>query len=306
MNTPRIVFFGNERLATGVSTNTPTLRALIETGYEVCAVVSNYERGKSRNARELEIKSVADEHSIPLLLPNKPTDIIEDLKSYNADVAVLVAYGRIIPESVIDIFPFGIINIHPSLLPLHRGPTPIESVILSGEPITGVSIMKLVKEMDAGPVYGFTQLRLTGKESKQELATSLLGLGSTMLIELLPGILSRDIIAQPQDDSKATYDSLITKDSGLLDFNKPAIQLEREIRAYSDWPKSRTKLANIDVVITTSKVSDYSGEIGKAEIKDKQLHIICSQKSLQILSLKPAGKQEMSAESFISGYGSRL
>ena len=147
----KVIFFGNERLATGVTTTAPTLRALIAAGYELVAVVSHYEQANSRTSRDLEIAAVAKEQNIPLLLPNKPSEIFEQLKSFNADVGVLVAYGKIIPQSIIDIFHKGIINIHPSALPMHRGPTPVESVMLNGESFTAVSVMQLVSAMDAGP-----------------------------------------------------------------------------------------------------------------------------------------------------------
>lgn len=306
MSKTKIVFFGNERLATGINTKAPTLRALIESGYEIVAVVANFEAGISRNGRELEISSLAKENNIPVLLPNKPSDIIDQLKEYNAEAGILAAYGKIIPQSIIDIFPHGIINIHPSLLPQHRGPTPIESVIIGGETTTGVSIMKLVKEMDAGPVYGFSEFKLNGTEDKQSLADELQELGTTLLLNLLPGILSGEIVAQSQNEEHATYDKQITKTDGILDFNKPANLLEREIRAYMEWPKSRTKLSNIDVIITSAEVDDDSGKIGKIEILDNKLVIYCKEKSLSIKSLKPAGKNDMNIESFISGYGSRL
>jgi len=293
----RLVFFGNERLATGVSTTAPTLTALIEAGHDVCAVVSNYERGTSRSARELEIEAVAKKHGIPVLLPAKPSEILDELQAYGAEAAVLVAYGRIVPQSVIDVFPKGIINIHPSLLPLHRGPTPIESVILNGETKTGVSIMSLQKEMDAGPVYGQSEVGLTGQETKQELADHLLEIGGKMVVALLPGILDGSVVAKPQDDVAATYDKLIEKTQGVMDWHKPAAQLEREIRAYAIWPKSSTTLAALDVIITDAHVSkDKDGPLAMQTAKD----------FLVTDKLKPAGKNEMTAADFIRGYGKDL
>jgi methionyl-tRNA formyltransferase len=306
-NKPRIVFFGNERIATGISTTTPVLRALIEQGYDVVAVVANYERGKSRNVRDLEVALVAEEHNIPLLLPDKLGEIKEQLLlEYKAEAGVLIAYGKIISQSIIDIFPKGIINIHPSLLPLHRGPIPIESVILDGSDKTGVSLMQLAKEMDAGPVYGQSEVELTGTESKQELVDTLLEVGSSMLVELLPGILSGDIIAKPQDDSQATYDKLITKDDGILDFHKSAEELEREIRAFIEWPKSRTVIGGKDVIITKAHVipDTYDERIGRIEVmkETNTLMINCSQGYLAIDALKPAGKPEMPVAAFLNGY----
>jgi methionyl-tRNA formyltransferase len=303
-----VVFFGNERLATGVKTTSPTLQALIAEGYNVAAVVSNFEVGQSRNARQLEIKDVADKHGIPVLLPPKLIDITDNLRGLRASIGVLVAYGKIVPQSIIDLFPRGIVNIHPSLLPLHRGPTPLESVILSGEDKTGVSIMKLVKDMDAGPVYGRSELILKGTESKQELADKLLDIGQSMITELLPGIIDGSVIAMPQDNSRATYDSLISKDAGWIDWEKPAEQIEREIRAYIGWPKSRTKLGGKEVIITKAYV--VASMAARAKPGDltivpeaNALAVATSNGSLWIQQLKPAGKREMSAKEFLAGYG---
>jgi methionyl-tRNA formyltransferase len=301
-----ILFFGNERLATGVSTSAPTLRALIKSGYQIAAVVTNYEASQSRNARTLEVAEVAKEHNIPLLLPKKLLDIKDQLKAYQATAAVLVAYGRIIPEEIIALFHKGIINIHPSLLPRHRGPTPIESAILSGDSKTGVSIMQLAKEMDAGPVFAQSELPLTGNETKPLLVESLLAIGQAMISELLPDILSGAIVALPQDNAQATFDQLISKNDGIIDWHKPAVQLEREVRAYLEWPKSRTILGSTEVIITRSAIVDKTGTPGTVVAEERQLVVYSGEQALQILSLKPAGKQEMSAEAFLSGYGKTL
>lgn len=298
----KIVFFGNERLATGVNTSAPTLRSLIDEGYEICAVVTNYEKAMSRSARSLEIADVANKNGIPVLIPAKPTEIKELLESYHAGVGVLVAYGKIIPQSIIDIFPKGIVNIHPSLLPLHRGPIPIESVILDGSDRTGVSIMQLVKAMDAGPVFGQSEVILNGNETKQELADNLLDVGSAMLKELLPGILDGSIVGLPQDESRATYDKLISKEDGWIDWSKSAADIEREIRAFAEWPKSRTKIADRDIVITKVRFIDESGQAGKVIIQSKEIVIFCGDSALVIEKLKPAGKNEMTGENFINGY----
>jgi len=298
----KIVFFGNERLATGVQTSTPTLRALISAGYDIVAVVSNFEPGQSRSARGLEIKEVADENNIPLLLPSKLSAIKDQLREYDAQLGVLVAYGKIVPQSIIDIFPLGIVNIHPSLLPLHRGPTPIESVILEGAKKTGVSIMQLAKEMDAGPIFGQSELRLNGHETKQTLADDLLEIGKSMLLEILPSILDGSLMAIPQDESSATYDNLLTKEDGVIDWHKHAAQLEREVRAFIDWPKSRTTLGDKDIVITNATVIDESGKPGTVMVKGKELIVCCGEKALKIDRLKPAGKNEMTAQAFLAGH----
>lgn len=301
----KILFFGNERLGTGLSTTAPTLRALIEAGYEITGVVvAQNDSGKSRNARELEIVQVADKHGIPVFAPAKLSDIAEDLQAMEAEAAVLVAYGKMVPQSIIDLFPVGIINIHPSLLPKHRGSIPIESVILRGESETGVSLMQLVAKMDAGPVYKQQRISLHGDETKQALANRLQQLGVELLIKHLPDILDGSLQPQPQDDTAATYDERITKEQSQLDFTRSATELERQVRAYTGWPRSRTTLGNIDCIITAAHVVAGEGSTGELWRDGMQIGIYCSQDILVFDTLLPAGKKEMPASSFIAGYQS--
>lgn len=303
---PRLVFFGNERLATGFTTDAPTLRGLIQAGYDIAAVVSNYERSRSRSVRELEIAAVAESHGIPVLLPDRPSDVIDQLRGYGAAAGILVAYGRIVPQSVIDVFPCGIINIHPSLLPLHRGPVPVESVILNGESETGVSIMALAKAMDAGPVYRQVRLPLRGDETKLALTAQLLEMGRDALLGCLPGILDGTLQPQPQDDAAATYDGLLGPQDGILDPAKPAVRLEREVRAYLEWPRSRTVLGGKDVIVTAAHAAP-AGEADGREAgsvfatADKRIALVTADGVLIIDRLRPAGKSEMDAGAFLAG-----
>lgn len=301
-----VIFFGNERLATGVTTNTPVIKSLLKNGYTVKAIVSQYERSRSRNARDLEIAIVAEENNIPILLPERLNDIRGQLAGYEAEIGILAAYGKMVPQPIIDIFPKGIINVHPSLLPLHRGPTPIESVILEGSASTGISIMDLVKEMDAGPIYAQQTIPLTGNETKQSLADTLSQTGATMITDVLEQIFNGKAHTVKQDDSLATFDSLITKEAGVLDFSKPALQLEREVRAYSGWPQSRAVLADKEIIITKAHIVAGNGEMGSVWVGSKQAGFYTSKDILAIDTLKPAGRPEMTIEGFLSGYGPLL
>lgn len=292
---PSLVFFGNERLSSGFSpAGAPTLEAFIAHGYEVKAVVAHYEQGQSRKARKLEIETVANAHGIPVLLPNKLADIREQLATYGADAGVLVAYGKIIPQSIIDIFPHGILNIHPSLLPLYRGSTPIEQAILDGATETGVSVMGLVKEMDAGPIYAQERVALNGNETKQELTSRLLSIGANLIIKALPTALDGTARPSEQDDSKATYTSLIQKADGILDLRKPAVALERAIRAYATWPKSRTSLYGHSVIVTKARIA--------ANAQDGDIVLNCHPGWLEIEELVAPSGKTMRGVDFARGY----
>lgn len=299
---PTIVFFGNERLATGVSTSCPTFSALLAAGYNIAAVVLHNETGTSRKKRPLEIAELAQRNNIPVLYPHKLAEIAEELKDMGAEAGVLVAFGKIIPQSIIDIFPSGIINVHPSLLPKHRGPTPIESIILAGETETGVSIMQLSAEMDAGPVFAQSTFSVPNHASKQELAGSLSEIGSKMIVQYLPAIIRGELTPKVQDESQATYDSLIEKSSGRIDWTKPAEMLEREIRAYHAWPKSTASLAEHELIITEVDVVITSGSPGEYTATAKELLVYCGTNSLSIKRLQPLNKKEMPVQAFIAGY----
>jgi methionyl-tRNA formyltransferase len=294
MHRPRLVFFGNERLATGVTTTAPTLQALVEADYEVMAVVSNFTAGTSRNARELEIEKVAKDHDIPVLLPHKPADILDQLQSFKAELGVLVAYGRIIPQEIIDVFPRGIVNIHPSLLPQYRGPTPIETAILDGLEETGVSLMALAAKMDAGPVFAQQKLAISGQSDKQTLADNLGGLGSQMLIDSLPAILDGSAVPTPQKDSAASYTKLLSKEDGQLGWGEPAELIERTVRAFAGWPKARAIIFGKDVVLAKTRIAK--------DETDGALVMKANPGYLEILELVAPSGRTMSGAEFIRGY----
>lgn len=299
----KILFFGNERLATGVSSSVPTLKALLSHGYEVPAViVAQSQMAKSRRTRRLEVETVAHEHGIPLISPENLAAAKDQLSGFGAAAAVLIAYGKIVPGEVLDLFPRGVINVHPSLLPRHRGPSPIESAILEGDRETGVSLMKLAPKMDTGPVYAQQTVSLSGQEGKQELADRLSALGAELITKHLPEVLDGLAEPLPQNEASATYDHLITKADGLMVWTKPAVRLEREVRAYAGWPRSRAELGQTPVVITKAHAESGGGQPGSLSVAGKQLGVYCGEGLLVIDRLIPAGKKEMPATAFLAGY----
>lgn len=308
----KVVFFGNERLATAATTTAPTLKALVDAGYKIEAVIANHKDPVSHQGRDLEIGEIAQSYGIPVILPGSEIPLKEKVSKHPSDVAVLVAFGKIIPQAVIDMFPKGIINIHPSLLPNLRGTTPIETAILDGLKETGVSIMKISAEMDAGPVYAQAKLSLTGTETKAELAAKLNNLGAELLIKHLPNILNGSLVPIDQDHMAATYTKMIKKEDGRLDWNKSAARLEREVRAYAEWPKSNTTIAGKDVIVTKAhvgQISDLRSQKKQSEVfksEDGMLAVQTADGLLIIDNLKPAGKKEMTAAEFIRGYGQNL
>lgn len=287
-----VVFFGTEHFSA------PTLIALIDAGHHIAYVVTkpNTRRGRGKIVESPAVKKIAEAHNIDVLQPHKMSEIIPDISALDTPIGVLVAFGKIIPQIVIDLFTPGIINIHPSLLPHYRGPSPIEAVILSGESKTGISIMKLSAEMDAGPVYTQMTVPLSPSETKTDLYSALSSTGAQLLIDQLPNIVDGSLQPVAQDESDATYCSLLTKKDGVLDpLTKNATELEREVRAYAGFPKSRTTLFDQEIIVTKSHVAS-SAESLVLECKDT------TQLAIDEI-IAPSGKK-MNADAFIRGYKS--
>ncbi|MGH7195475.1 MAG: methionyl-tRNA formyltransferase [Candidatus Saccharimonadales bacterium] len=254
----------------------------------------------------LPVLTVADRQSLGQLIQTEPV---------KSRLGVLIDFGIIVSQSVIDYFPLGIINSHFSVLPEWRGADPISFVILSGQKVTGVSLMKLVKAMDEGPLIAYGELALNGNETSAELTEQLIYLSDGLLSDRLPDYIeNRSTFNQQTTGREVSYSRKLNKADGLIDWHKPATQLEREVRAFLEWPKSRSQLASKDIIITRAHASleskfrsRASREIGLTCVTpDKQLAVQTSQGLLIIDKLKPAGKPEMTARDFIAGYGRQI
>ena len=285
-----IVFFGTEDFSLY------SLRALVSRGYHVAAVVTkpDTKRGRGHKLTEPAVKLFAREQDIPVWQPTRLRDIAEDIRKLQP-AGVLVSYGKIIPQAIIDLFEPGIINVHPSLLPLYRGPSPIEAAILTRDDDTGVSIMQLTREMDAGPVYAQQKYSLDGTETQSSLYEALGNRGADMLVETLPAILSGGLTPTPQDDSAATYCQLLSKETSWLDTKTmTAAEAEAQIRAYEIFPRTRYDLDGQTIIITRAHVTDSPSHALTLAFHDGSI--------LEIDELiAPSGKK-ISAQDFLRGY----
>lgn len=298
-----ILFFGTDDFSA------ISLKSLIKDGFSVGAVITKPDSQKGRGRKLLQpiVKDIAEEHNIPVWQPTRVADILPNLADITqklgySPIGVLVSYGKIIPQSVINAFEPGIINVHPSLLPIYRGPSPIETAILNGDKQTGVTIMQLSAAMDAGPIYAQTTASLLGNETAPQLEEQLGETGAKMLSDLLPKIISGQLTPTPQDDSRATYCQLLKKEDSIL---QPEIltakQAEQKIRAHLVFPKTKYKISEHNIVITKAHVKKA------AEVNDQNetspLSVRCSDGNyLQIDELiGPSGKA-MNAAAFTNGY----
>lgn len=247
-----IIFFGTE------SFSVATLKRLIEDGHTIAAVVTKPDSKKGRGQHLLppEVKVVAQQHNIPVWQPTDLLSIADAITSLQPTVGVLVSYGRIVPQAIIDLFTPGIINVHPSLLPRYRGPSPIESAILNGDTQTGISIMQLVRAMDAGPVYTQATYELDGTETAPELYDRLAARGAELLAASLRAIVDGELAPTPQNNDLASYCQLLNKKDSLI--NPAAVsaaEAERQVRAYLAFPKSKIALLGHEVIVTKAHVS---------------------------------------------------
>lgn len=307
----RIVFFGNEKIATGVATEPLVFSALIEAGYDIVCLVIHASETTSRKTREDPIIEVARNAGIPVINPVSLIDSVAYLKSLEADCGVLVAYGKIIPKEVIDIFPMGIINIHPSLLPELRGSTPIESAILSGQSETGVSIMKLVSKMDAGPVLAQRVVAIPPKISKQDLSNTLHIAGKDMILKVLASLSAGEVVEIEQQHDSATFCTLISKNDGLIDWSLDADIILRQARAYYGWPGMRAILGKDSYKVIAMDISTDASisknKPGNVVVNQGRLFVQCGKDTfLEIISIQPDNKKEMPVKAFLNGYRSRI
>lgn len=289
----KLVFFGTEDFSL------PSLKALFDAGYDIAAVVTkpDTKRGRGKQLVEPTVKTFAKANNIMVLQPRKLTEIEKELTKIDAGAGVLVSYGKILPQKILDIFEtVGIVNIHPSLLPKYRGPAPIEAAIEHGDEMTGISIMKLTAGMDEGPIFVQNKYPLAGTETRPELTASLAEEGAKLLVESLPSILDGSLKPTKQKNSDVSYTSLISKPDGILDpATDDAYVIERKIRAHLGFPKSRIKIRNNDVILTAAKVVN--------EPSSKTLTITCSNNTyLEVCELiAPSGKS-MSGADYLRGY----
>lgn len=285
-----LVFFGTEDFSADI------LSALIKSNFIVEAVITKPDlvKGRGKKVTPPAVKILAENNNIPVFQISNTDDLKAAVAKTSLQTGVLASFGKIIPESVINSFKNGIINVHPSLLPKYRGSTPIESVIINGDSKTGVSIMNLVKEVDAGPVYNQAELILNGDESKEELYKKLARIGGNLLLDTLYKIENENLIPIEQNHSKAILTSMLQKSDGLL---KPQLytaqKLANQIRAYQDFPKPKYTFFGHEIIILKAEVSNLPS-ILSVQAKDG--------KYLNIRQIKSPTGKTISAEEFIRGY----
>ena len=291
----KVIYFGTEDISL------PTLQALIDSDqYDVVGVVTKPDsaRGRGHHVDSPAVAKLARQHDITCLQPVKLRDVTESLKSLHADVGALVSYGKIIPQDIIDIFPHGIVNFHPSMLPVYRGPSPIETAIMHGDSFAGLTLMALSKDMDAGDIYYQEKVTISPDDTAEQLYERFGQRGAELMVDKLAQIVTGQITGTPQDDNLAIYCHMITKDDGIL---RPDVMTAREcynrLRALSQWPKCRISIADREVIVTKAKPLDNFQGDSWPDI------IPCQDDSaIQILEIiNPKSGRRMSVTDYLNG-----
>jgi len=300
----KVLFMGTPDIASCV------LEAIIKSKHEVVCVVTGEDKPKGRG-KEIAmspVKEVALEHGIEVFQPHilKSEESVAKLKTYDADIYVVIAYGKILSKEILDIPKYGCINIHASLLPKYRGAAPIQWVIIDGEKLTGVTIMQMNEGLDTGDMLFKSVVEIADDDTAESLFDKLSQSGASLAVEALDRIEEGDIHPTPQDDSLATYAKILTKASGHINYNRSAYDIERLIRGLYPWPGTYSYINGKMIKIYKAVVTDIPTEKNTPgsviECEGGKLFIATADYALELLEIQLEGKKRMNVSDFLRGY----
>ncbi len=305
----RIVYMGTPVCAAA------TLESLMEGPDEVVGVVTQPDRpsGRGQATTPSPVRQVAERRGIPVLTPVKMKDpgLRERLAGWRPDLVVVVAYGRILPRSILDLAPLGCVNVHYSLLPKYRGAAPMQWAILQGETVTGVTTMRLVTEMDAGPVLLAEEAPLDPDETAPTLEAKLVPVGARLLARTVAGLRQGTLAARPQDPAGVTFAPMLKKVDGVIDWARPALEIERRVRAFTPWPSAFTywqgKLVKVHRASLAAAAAGHEPEAPGVVLRGDAdgLCVATGAGALILTELQMEGRKRMPAAAFLRGAGLR-
>ena len=287
----------------------PVLEALVSAGHRVAAVYSRPDRPSGRGKKTLPtpVKAAASEMGLPVLQPPslKSLDVQHEVAAQAPDVIVVAAYGLFLPRSVLDLPTHSCLNVHPSLLPKLRGPSPVSTAIVDGETTTGVTIMLMDEGVDSGPVLAQRRTPIRECETAETLTARLFEMGASLLVEALPEWADGHVQAHPQDESCATVTRLLTRADGRIDWKTSADEIARRVRGYSPWPSAYTywggrMLKLLDATPDERTTSDRPCMVIDSDAGDR-IDISTGHGTLRVTSLQLEGRRPTSARDFLQG-----
>jgi methionyl-tRNA formyltransferase len=298
----RVVFFGTPEFAV------PTLEALLRSRHSVVAVVTQPDRprGRGQKTSDAPVKARAIEAAVPVLQPATLKDLqfIERLRALNADLGVVAAYGKILNDAVLATPRLGLINVHASLLPRHRGAAPVHRAIVAGDRETGVTIMRVVKALDAGPMMATARRPIGNDENSVGVERDLASIGAALLVATVDDLAAGRATETPQNDAEATYAHRLIKADGLIDWSRTAEQIHNLVRGMHPWPHAFTFLHHERFIVHRSTWSaDDTGEPGTiVRASGDELAIAAGHGTLHIHDIQAEGKRLMHTREFLAGH----
>ena len=303
-----VVFFGTPEFAV------PSLDALIASRHRVAAVVSQPDRprGRGQQLQATPTRALAEAHGIPVLQPVRIRDeaFLERIRALAPDLGVVVAYGRILPDALIAIPRLGMINVHASILPRYRGAAPIQRAVMAGDTETGVTIMRIASELDAGATFAVQSVPIPPNATSGDIESTLASVGAGLLLPVVDALDAGRASETPQDPAKATFAPKITKEEGPIDWAQPAATIHHRIRGLQPWPLASTTLGGRRLVLRRSGVRSPSPPGGPRRpgtvirARGDELVVACGDgTALQVLEIQPEGKRTMAVRDFIAGRG---
>ena len=299
----RTVFFGTSEFGL------PALEWLFQ-NTDLQAVITTPDKpsGRKQELIPSPVKQWAERNNIRLLQPDDLKDEVFQnvLRDLDPEVAIVASYGKIIPQKVLDIPKYKSLNLHPSLLPKYRGATPVQNAILNGDKITGTTLMLMDDKMDHGPILAQKKYDIWPKTTYPQLHEELGKLSAEVLAENWEEYVKGELTPQPQDEAKAIYVKLLTKEDGKIDWKKEASEIERQIRAFTPWPGTYTVSGEDTIKIFKAQISDKKLVPGETLIENKKLFVGTASSALEILELQMPGGKRLTAEQFLTGFRGEL
>ena len=297
----RVVFMGTPDIAA------TCLEKILADGFQVVGVYTQPDRPKGRGMKMVfpPVKEVALRHEIPVFQPEnfREDETVEQLKALRPDVVAVVAYGRILPQRVLDLVPGGFINIHASVLPQYRGSAPYQWAVLDGLKETGVSAQFMVRQMDAGDVVGLSKTPIGPDETAGELLDRLAVLGAELLSRTLTGFREGTLVPQVQDESKVTFAPMLDKSMCPIDWSKTAQQVHDQVRGLHPWPVATMELKGQKFKVHATKIVPGSGAPGQIlGLTKTGLKIACGEGAVEVTSLQAEGGKRMAAPDYFRGH----